>query len=136
MRKRRLEGKRAVVTGASSGVGGQSSEPSVGRARRWLSSPETSTDWRRLPAEVRERGSEAMVLPLDVADGWSATKAIIGQCLIPGFLNRYLAKHAWTAQETHKLPPGHPLKQTETTWTSRFRVIAAPTARSIPGPAP
>ena len=42
--------------------------------------------------------------------GWSATKAIIGQRLIPGVLDRYLAKRAWTAQETDQLPPGHPLK--------------------------
>jgi NAD(P)-dependent dehydrogenase (short-subunit alcohol dehydrogenase family) len=42
--------------------------------------------------------------------GWSASKAIIGQRLVPGFLDRYLAKHAWSGQETDKLPPGHPLK--------------------------
>jgi short-subunit dehydrogenase len=42
--------------------------------------------------------------------GWSATKAIIGQRLLPGFLDRYLAKRAWGAQETDRLPPGHPLK--------------------------
>ena len=42
--------------------------------------------------------------------GWSATKAIIGQRLIPGFLDHYLAKRAWKAQETDQLPRGHPLK--------------------------
>ena len=42
--------------------------------------------------------------------GWSATKAIIGQRLVPGFLDHYLAKRAWKAQETDQLPPGHPLK--------------------------
>jgi NAD(P)-dependent dehydrogenase (short-subunit alcohol dehydrogenase family) len=42
--------------------------------------------------------------------GWSATKAIIGQRLIPGFLDKYLAKHAWRAQETTQVPPGHPVK--------------------------
>lgn len=42
--------------------------------------------------------------------GWSATKAILGQRLVPGFLDRYLAKRAWTAQETDRLPPGHPVK--------------------------
>ncbi len=42
--------------------------------------------------------------------GWSATKAIMGQRLVPGFLDRYLAQRAWTAQETSHLPAGHPLK--------------------------
>jgi short-subunit dehydrogenase len=42
--------------------------------------------------------------------GWSAAKAILGQRLIPGVLDRYLANHAWEAQETTKVPPGHPLK--------------------------
>jgi short-subunit dehydrogenase len=42
--------------------------------------------------------------------GWSATKAIIGQRLIPGFLDRYLAKQAWDRQETSDVPPGHPVK--------------------------
>ncbi|MES1210286.1 MAG: SDR family oxidoreductase, partial [Pseudomonadota bacterium] len=36
--------------------------------------------------------------------GWSAVKAIIGQRLIPGALDAYLAKNAWTAQETKNLP--------------------------------
>jgi short-subunit dehydrogenase len=42
--------------------------------------------------------------------GWSATKAIIGQRLIPGVLDRYLAKRAWDSQTTRRLPSGHPLK--------------------------
>ena len=42
--------------------------------------------------------------------GWSATKAIIGQRLVPGFLDRYLAKRAWESQETDDVPSGHPLK--------------------------
>ena len=42
--------------------------------------------------------------------GWSATKAIIGQRLIPGVLDRYLAKRAWNSQTTRRLPPGHPVK--------------------------
>lgn len=40
--------------------------------------------------------------------GWSAIKAIVGQRVIPGALDRYLAKHAWRQQETASLPPGHP----------------------------
>jgi hypothetical protein len=42
--------------------------------------------------------------------GWSATMAIIGQRLIPGILDRYLAKRAWDSQTTNRLPPGHPAK--------------------------
>jgi NAD(P)-dependent dehydrogenase (short-subunit alcohol dehydrogenase family) len=41
--------------------------------------------------------------------GWSATKAIVGQRVIPGLLDRYLASHGWSSQETTKLPPGHPI---------------------------
>jgi short-subunit dehydrogenase len=41
---------------------------------------------------------------------WSTVKAIIGQRLIPRFLDRYLARKAWASQETRQLPPGHPLK--------------------------
>src|SRR5436305_1653720 len=41
---------------------------------------------------------------------WSTTMAILGQRIVPGLLDRYLAKHAWESQETSQLPPGHPLK--------------------------
>jgi NAD(P)-dependent dehydrogenase (short-subunit alcohol dehydrogenase family) len=41
--------------------------------------------------------------------GWSTIKAILGQQLIPGLLDRYLARRAWDAQETRQLPPGHPI---------------------------
>jgi short-subunit dehydrogenase len=41
---------------------------------------------------------------------WSTVKAIIGQRLIPHFLDRYLARKAWASQETRRLPPGHPIK--------------------------
>lgn len=39
---------------------------------------------------------------------WSTTAAIVGQRLVPGFLNRYLATRAWDSQTTARLPPGHP----------------------------
>jgi short-subunit dehydrogenase len=42
--------------------------------------------------------------------GWSAIEAIVGQRLIPRFLDRYLARHAWKSQMTERLPPGHPVK--------------------------
>lgn len=40
--------------------------------------------------------------------GWSTCKAIVGQRFVPGYLDRYVAKHAWEAQVTKQLPPGHP----------------------------
>jgi short-subunit dehydrogenase len=40
--------------------------------------------------------------------GASTVEAIIGQRLFPGFLDRYLARKAWDAQKTRRLPPGHP----------------------------
>ena len=36
--------------------------------------------------------------------------AILGQRLIPGALDRYLARHDWASQTTKQLPPGHPIK--------------------------
>jgi len=45
--------------------------------------------------------------------GWSTTKAIIGQRVIPGLLDRYLATHAWESQTTESLAAGHPLSHRE-----------------------
>lgn len=45
--------------------------------------------------------------------GWSTTMAILGQRLIPGLLDRYLAKRAWEGQTTKSLPKGHPLTHGE-----------------------
>lgn len=42
--------------------------------------------------------------------GWSTVKAILAQRVVPGFLDEYLARHAWEAQQTEDLPPGHPTK--------------------------
>lgn len=42
--------------------------------------------------------------------GWSTTKAILAQRLIPGFLDAYLARKAWDSQTTRRLPPGHPAR--------------------------
>ena len=39
--------------------------------------------------------------------GWSTTKAIVGQRLIPGLLDRYLASRAWESQTTNDVPAGH-----------------------------
>jgi NAD(P)-dependent dehydrogenase (short-subunit alcohol dehydrogenase family) len=41
---------------------------------------------------------------------WSTVKAILGQRLIPRFLDRYLARKAWSSLQTRELPPGHPFK--------------------------
>jgi NADP-dependent 3-hydroxy acid dehydrogenase YdfG len=37
--------------------------------------------------------------------GWTTIKGILGQRIIPGLLDRYLAKMAWNAQTTTRLPP-------------------------------
>jgi NAD(P)-dependent dehydrogenase (short-subunit alcohol dehydrogenase family) len=42
--------------------------------------------------------------------GWSTVKAILAQRVVPGFLDEYLARHAWESQQTDDLPPGHPIK--------------------------
>jgi NAD(P)-dependent dehydrogenase (short-subunit alcohol dehydrogenase family) len=42
--------------------------------------------------------------------GWSTVKAILAQRVVPGFLDGYLARHAWESQQTDDLPPGHPTK--------------------------
>lgn len=42
--------------------------------------------------------------------GWNTIKAIVGQRLIPGYLDRYLARAAWESQDTDDLPDGHPIK--------------------------
>jgi short-subunit dehydrogenase len=39
--------------------------------------------------------------------GWATVKAIVGQRIAPGVLDRYLARHAWEAQQTDDLPAGH-----------------------------
>jgi NADP-dependent 3-hydroxy acid dehydrogenase YdfG len=45
--------------------------------------------------------------------GASTTRAIIAQRLVPGLLDRYLARRAWSSQQTASLPPGHPIKHEE-----------------------
>ncbi len=37
--------------------------------------------------------------------GWPTIKAIIGQRVIPGWIDRYLAKHGYDSQVTDELPP-------------------------------
>jgi hypothetical protein len=37
--------------------------------------------------------------------GWPTVKAILGQRLAPGLLDRYLARRAYSAQVTSELPP-------------------------------
>jgi NADP-dependent 3-hydroxy acid dehydrogenase YdfG len=39
--------------------------------------------------------------------GWNTVKAILGQRVFPGILDRYLARMAWDAQVTSRLPPTH-----------------------------
>jgi NAD(P)-dependent dehydrogenase (short-subunit alcohol dehydrogenase family) len=61
------------------------------------------------PEVIAEATVEAALRPRrEVWIGWSTTKAILGQRLIPGLLDRYLARRAWEDQTTRELPPGHP----------------------------
>src|SRR6266545_6616697 len=46
--------------------------------------------------------------------GWSTIKAILGQRLIPGILDRYLARKAWESQQSDHLPLGHPSTHSDT----------------------
>ncbi|HWC72824.1 MAG TPA: SDR family oxidoreductase, partial [Gemmatimonadales bacterium] len=63
------------------------------------------------PEVIAEVALHAALHPRrEVWIGWSAAKAILGQRLIPGWLDRYLARHAWHAQYTDDLPPGHPAR--------------------------
>lgn len=45
--------------------------------------------------------------------GWNTIKALLGQRIMPGWLDRYLARVAWEGQTTRSLPPGHPLEHPE-----------------------
>ena len=61
------------------------------------------------PEVIARAAVEAVLRPRrEIWVGWSTTKAILGQKLIPGWLDKYLATHAWEAQVTHSLPAGHP----------------------------
>jgi NADP-dependent 3-hydroxy acid dehydrogenase YdfG len=42
--------------------------------------------------------------PRELWIGWSTMKAIVGQRVIPGLLDRYLARMAWKAQTTDRVP--------------------------------
>jgi NAD(P)-dependent dehydrogenase (short-subunit alcohol dehydrogenase family) len=42
--------------------------------------------------------------------GTSTIKAILGQRVIPGLLDRYLANKAWSTQHTTDVPPHHPVE--------------------------
>lgn len=39
--------------------------------------------------------------------GWSTLRALLGQRLAPGWLDRLAARQAWGSQTTRQLPPGH-----------------------------
>jgi NAD(P)-dependent dehydrogenase (short-subunit alcohol dehydrogenase family) len=41
--------------------------------------------------------------------GWPTVKAILGQRLAPGLLDRYAARRGWDSQHTTDLPAGHPV---------------------------
>jgi NADP-dependent 3-hydroxy acid dehydrogenase YdfG len=63
------------------------------------------------PEVIAEAALHAALRPRrEVWVGWSSAKAILAQRLMPGVLDRYLARKAWDAQHTDDLPPGHPIK--------------------------
>jgi NAD(P)-dependent dehydrogenase (short-subunit alcohol dehydrogenase family) len=45
--------------------------------------------------------------------GGNTIKAIIGQHIFPGLLDRYLARAAWDGQTTRQLPAGHPTEHNQ-----------------------
>src|SRR5438034_1051832 len=64
----RMRGKIAVVTGASSGVGRAISRAFAEQGARVALIARNADGLEAAATEVRRRGGEAMVLPLDVAD--------------------------------------------------------------------
>ncbi len=65
---RRLRGKRTVVTGASSGVGRAIARAFAAEGARVALIARGEEGLEAAAAEVRERGGEPLVLPLDVSD--------------------------------------------------------------------
>jgi NAD(P)-dependent dehydrogenase (short-subunit alcohol dehydrogenase family) len=63
------------------------------------------------PEVIARAAVRAVLSPRrEVWIGWSTMKAIVGQRLIPGLLDRYLARAAWDSQQTDALPIGHPAR--------------------------
>lgn len=61
------------------------------------------------PEVVAEVAVRAALRPRrEIWIGWTTTKAIVGQRIAPGLLDRYLAWRAWDSQQTETLPEGHP----------------------------
>jgi short-subunit dehydrogenase len=112
-------------------------------------------DWARTHMKKRPRPVPPVVQPEVIAEstfraalhprreywiGWSTIKVILGNMLLPGFLDRYLAKVAFEAQETNVpvsadrkdnlMTPVHDLHRTR----GNFGREAAAGALSMPGP--
>ena len=112
-------------------------------------------DWARTHMKLRPRPVPPVVQPEVIAEatfraalhpkreywiGWSTIKVIIGNMLLPEFLDRYLAKAAFEAQETsvpvsagrrdNLMTPVHDLHRTR----GNFGREAAAGALSMPGP--
>jgi short-subunit dehydrogenase len=61
------------------------------------------------PELIAEAALQAVLRPKrELWIGWSTTSAILGQRIVPGFLDRYLSRRAWDGQFTDDLPAGHP----------------------------
>ncbi len=112
-------------------------------------------DWARTHMKQRPRPVPPVVQPEVIAEatfravlhpkreiwiGWSTIKVILGNMLLPGFLDRYLAKAAFETQETNVpvsadrkdnlMTPFHGLHRTR----GNFGGEAAAGALSMPGP--
>jgi hypothetical protein len=113
-------------------------------------------DWARTHMPRQPRPVPPVVQPEAIADvifraalnpqreywiGASTLKVILGNMVLPGFLDRFLAKNAYEAQETD-VPVGAdrkdnlmaPVSELHRT-RGRFGNEAAPTVFAVPGPA-
>jgi NAD(P)-dependent dehydrogenase (short-subunit alcohol dehydrogenase family) len=66
------------------------------------------------PEVIARATVDAVLRPRrEVWIGWTTLQAILGQRVIPGLLDRYLARKAWDSQTTRELPAGHPPRHDE-----------------------
>eukprot|EP00760_Papus_ankaliazontas_P018745 PhM_4_TR17617/c0_g1_i1/m.40382/K11165/DHRS7; dehydrogenase/reductase SDR family member 7 len=76
LRPKNLSGRVIWVTGASSGIGEGIALELARYGTKLVLSARRTADLERVAAQCRERGSEAVVVPLDLIDDQSRTKAV------------------------------------------------------------